>query len=76
MPRIPHIIVHMKLDTKVPPVFLPDADQETVLQLSLRSLNPCEWICVDDDHDQFLANKIQTLDAHGPRVYSALPGSE
>ncbi|MCB1670364.1 MAG: DUF3445 domain-containing protein [Gammaproteobacteria bacterium] len=66
----------MRLDSSVPPIYLPETDQRTVLRLGLNRLDSHQWLIHDQDFITFYRNKLATRQQDGERVYQALPGSE
>lgn len=66
----------MRLDSLVPPPYLPDPEQDTVLELGLRPLAARDWLAVDADFARFNAHKRQQGRRRLGQVWRAEPGSE
>lgn len=65
----------MRLDSQVPPPYLPDGTQQTVLRLGLSSLHPADWLQPDADFARFHAHKADCLQHHQEQVIACLPSS-
>ena len=66
----------MILRSKVPPPFLPDGRQNTILEMGLQHLNPSEWMIVDEDAPLFLSHKLEQQTKRPDQIYQSLPESE
>jgi len=65
----------MQLQSKIEPIFFPDAEQSTVMHMGLQPLRKDQWMMVDKDLPQFLAHKLQQAELQPDRVYQYLPQS-
>lgn len=65
----------MRLDSSLPPHFLPDGDQDNVLRLGLSPLPIAEWLRPDADFAAFHQHKLESLDTHAARVVACTPDS-
>ena len=66
----------MILRSKVPPPFLPDVRQSTILEMGLKHLNPSQWMIVDEDASTFLSHKLEQKTKRPDQIYQALPESK
>ena len=66
----------MILRSKVPPPFLPDVRQSTILEMGLKHLNPSQWMIVDEDASTFLSHKLEQQTKRPDQIYQALPESK
>ncbi len=60
----------MKLQSQVSPNYYPEPDQQSVLRMGLHPLQMQDWICLDEDFEQFHQHKQEQLqirpqDVHG-----------
>lgn len=64
----------MQLDSAVAPIFFPDPDQQTVLQLGIAPLMMSQWLQPDADFESFQQHKL-AQQANLPRVFQSRPES-
>lgn len=66
----------MELQSQVAPVYLPEAEQQSVLRMGLQTLHPANWIQLDEDYLQFLRHKKEQYESNPTDVYDQLEGSQ
>jgi len=66
----------MQLESRVDPIYFPEADQTTVMRLGLQPLSFRHWLHADADLPQFHSHKLEQHRLRPDSVYQTLPGCE
>ncbi|MCY4265223.1 MAG: DUF3445 domain-containing protein [Gammaproteobacteria bacterium] len=66
----------MKLNSKVYPIYCPEANQQSVLRLGLSRLSLADWILIDEDFELFHQHKLQQQSLNHRSVYQELCGAK
>ena len=66
----------MQLTSSAAPIYLPEADQTSVVRLGLNPLRAENWILNDEDLPLFHQHKLEQARLRPQSVYGELPGSQ